>query len=148
MDRSCPGVQWVQGQSETSPPLPPTKLCTFWLQSPDACLKGDACTFAHGKAELHLAIEPLVGKFTVIHHVHAVDTVPGRMRFDDLCFKVSRCQIFKHVHTQESKLTSHERGRESIPPHWIQAKSAPCSTSLDMKAERVCEAWSIDVKRR
>lgn len=104
--------------------LPPTKLCTFWLQSPDACLKGDACTFAHGKAELHLAIEPLVGKFTVIHHVHAVDTVPGRMRFDDLCFKVSRCQIFKHVHTQESKLTSHERGRESIPPHWIQAKSA------------------------
>eukprot|EP00434_Breviolum_minutum_P033358 symbB.v1.2.029517.t1/scaffold3162.1/size62156/1 len=39
--------------------LPPTKLCTFWLQSPDACLKGDACTFAHGKAELNPSSLPM-----------------------------------------------------------------------------------------
>ena len=115
--------------------LPPTKLCTFWLQSPDACLKGDACSFAHGKAELHLAIESLVGKFTVIHHVYSADTVPGRMSFDDFCFKVSRCQMCKHVHTQESKLTSHERGRESISPHWIQAKSALAALHLKVKWE-------------
>ncbi|CAE7754732.1 unnamed protein product [Symbiodinium pilosum] len=31
----------------------PTRICSFWLKDPGACLKGDACSFAHGVAELH-----------------------------------------------------------------------------------------------
>eukprot|EP00928_Gymnodinium_smaydae_P011611 TRINITY_DN14265_c0_g3_i1.p1 TRINITY_DN14265_c0_g3~~TRINITY_DN14265_c0_g3_i1.p1 ORF type:complete len:496 (+),score=40.47 TRINITY_DN14265_c0_g3_i1:57-1544(+) len=30
----------------------PTRICTFWMRSPDACAKGTACTFAHGVQEL------------------------------------------------------------------------------------------------
>ncbi|CAE7800473.1 unnamed protein product [Symbiodinium necroappetens] len=31
----------------------PNKICSFWLKDPSLCLKGDACSFAHGVLELH-----------------------------------------------------------------------------------------------
>lgn len=30
----------------------PVKLCQFWVNGPEQCTKGDACTFAHGVQEL------------------------------------------------------------------------------------------------
>lgn len=30
----------------------PTKMCTYWIKDPNACNKGDQCSFAHGIAEL------------------------------------------------------------------------------------------------
>lgn len=30
----------------------PSKICQFWIKNPQACQKGDACTYAHGVQEL------------------------------------------------------------------------------------------------
>mmetsp|Transcript_67145 Transcript_67145/g.148975 ORF Transcript_67145/g.148975 Transcript_67145/m.148975 type:complete len:332 (-) Transcript_67145:33-1028(-) len=32
----------------------PNKICTYWLQDPSTCTKGDMCSFAHGVLELIL----------------------------------------------------------------------------------------------
>lgn len=45
----------------------PTKLCTFWLQDPALCQKGEQCTFAHGIQELPPEIAATCG-VTRFHH--------------------------------------------------------------------------------
>lgn len=56
----------------------PMKLCQFWLTNPASCGKGDACSFAHGVAELNQS---------------AVDTC-GVSRFHNTGFKpVQMCKF-------------------------------------------------------
>jgi len=45
----------------------PMKLCQFWVESPSSCSKGDACSFAHGVAELNPSMVPTCG-ITRFHH--------------------------------------------------------------------------------
>jgi len=42
----------VEMPNRFRPGFAPVKLCQFWINDPASCMKGNACTFAHGVEEL------------------------------------------------------------------------------------------------
>ncbi|CAJ1451083.1 unnamed protein product [Effrenium voratum] len=73
----------------------PVRMCTYWLQSPEKCLKGDVCTFAHGIHELtpESAAGCPVSRF--LHTGFTPTALCKNLTFQGECLKGAKC-TFAH----------------------------------------------------
>ncbi|CAE7243756.1 mkrn1 [Symbiodinium sp. CCMP2592] len=97
------------GHSQTSAPVSrfedsnfkPNKICSFWLKDPSACMKGDACSFAHGVLELHPNSVETCGVSRFLHSGFKPRVMCKNIQAGNYCLKGLWCTF---AHSAEEML--------------------------------------------
>lgn len=116
----------------------PRRLCSYWIQGPEMCQKGGACTFAHGVMELHADSVENCG----VSRFHNTGLSPSKMciHFEQGTCKRGLSCTFAH---NEEELVERQTGPGKGAPKGAlgKGKGAPGPLRGAVSAQAALEAY-------